>query len=75
MFAFLAVFFVLAGIAAMAIRTSRKIDRMADAEWEAVDDHHKMEMCRDAIIGNVCGFKCDTCAWHVPEETEDGNDQ
>lgn len=71
MAAFMIVFLVLAGITAMAIRTSRQIDRMADAEWEAVDDHHKMEMCRDAIIGNVCGFKCDTCAWHVEEETND----
>lgn len=44
---FLIVFGVLAALAAYAIGTSREIDRMEDAEWEQVEDHHKMDLCRE----------------------------
>ena len=47
MVTFLIVFAVLTVLAVNAIRTTREIDRMEDAEWEAVEDHHKMDMRRD----------------------------
>ena len=68
---FLIVFGIMAGLAAYAIRTSRAIDRAEEAEWEAVEDHHKMDMCREAILHDVCGYRCDGCTWRVEEETDD----
>ena len=47
MVTFLIVFGVLAALTAYAIFTTREIDRMEEAEWEAVDDRFKMEMCRE----------------------------
>lgn len=71
---FLIVFGILAALAAYAIGTSREIDRMEDAEYEVVEDHHKREMCREAVTDDVCGYRCGSCPWHVEEETEDAND-
>ena len=47
MVTFLIVFAVLTALTVNAIRTSRAIDEMEEAEWEAVDDRLKMEMCRE----------------------------
>lgn len=47
MVTFLIVFAVLTVLAVNAIRTTREIDRMEDAEWEAVEDHNKRDMCRE----------------------------
>jgi hypothetical protein len=65
---FLIVFGILAALAAYAIRTTREIDRMEEAEWEYLDDRHKMEMCRETILDDVCGYRCGSCPWHVPDE-------
>ena len=71
---FLIVFGILAGLTVYAIFTTREIDRMEEAEWEAVEDHHKMELCREAILDDVCGYRCEKCPWHVDEETEELTD-
>lgn len=47
MWSFLIVFAVLTALTVNAIRTSRAIDEMEEAEWEAVDDRLKMEMRRE----------------------------
>ena len=70
---FMIVFGILAGIAAMAILTSRQIDRMAEAEWEEAEDL-RPELCRHAVTDGVCRFECGRCPWHVEEETEDLTD-
>ncbi len=71
---FLIVFFALAGMVVYAIKTTRAIDQVEAAEWEAVTDRHKMEMCREAILDDACGYRCGSCPWHVEEETEDLTD-
>lgn len=71
---FLIVFGILAALTVYAIRTSRAVDQAEEAEWEVTQDRHKMEMCREAILDDACGYKCGDCPWHVEEETEDLTD-
>jgi hypothetical protein len=70
------IFGLLAGLAGIltSVRISREIDRMEEAEWVTVEDHHKREMCREAILDDVCGYKCGECPWCVEEETDGERD-
>lgn len=63
---FFVVFLIMAAATGFFMRETRRIP---EAKVED-SDHLKLDLCRRAIRGGVCGYNCDSCAWYVELEGE-----